>query len=82
MAHAAERLKKALMIWLAVYPTALVVLSVAGDALRAWPLPVRLLVSTAVVVAMVTTITQPLVNASVRTTSAWLGRWLSREPRP
>ncbi|MNV99971.1 hypothetical protein D3C71_1954070 [compost metagenome] len=57
-----ERLKKTLLVWVAVYPTVLAVLLLLGDALKGWPLPLRVLGSTALIVPIVTNIAEPLVK--------------------
>ncbi len=60
-----ERLKRTLLVWLAVYPTVLAVLLLLGDALRGWPLPLRVLGSTALIVPIVTNIAEPLVKRTL-----------------
>lgn len=57
-----ERLKRTVLVWLAVYPTVLTVLILLGDALKGWPLPLRVLGSTALIVPIVTNIAEPLVK--------------------
>lgn len=57
-----ERLKRTVLVWLAVYPTVLAVLLLLGDALKGWPLPLRVLGSTALIVPIVTNIAEPLVK--------------------
>lgn len=61
----APRLKRTALVWLAVYPTVLTVLSVLGPYLRQWPLPLRVLGSTLVIVPIVVNISAPLVEALV-----------------
>ncbi|MCK2165950.1 hypothetical protein [Thalassospira xiamenensis] len=56
------RLKKTTRIWLAVYPTVLVFLTIFGDALKEFPFPLGVLVSTLVVVIIVSNFTDPLVG--------------------
>lgn len=56
------RLKKTTRIWLAVYPTVLVFLTIFGDALKEFPFPLGVLVSTLVVVIIVSNVTDPLVG--------------------
>ena len=58
------RLHKTLMIWLAVYPAALLVLTLFGDMLRDWPLPLRILASTLIIVPIVANITEPAVKVA------------------
>ncbi|CAH0181631.1 MAG: hypothetical protein ACN6NZ_00020 [Burkholderiales bacterium] len=60
-----ERLKRTVLVWLAVYPTVLAVLLLLGDALRGWPLPLRVLGSTALIVPIVTNIAEPLVKRTL-----------------
>ncbi|WOI11709.1 hypothetical protein [Thalassospira lucentensis] len=56
------RLKKTTRIWIAVYPTVLVFLTIFGDAIRELPLPLGILVSTVIVVILVSNIIEPLVG--------------------
>jgi len=60
-----ERLKKTVMAWVAVYPAALVVLLLVGDLLQDWPLPIRVLAATALIVPIVANITDPVVKAAI-----------------
>ena len=57
------RLKRTALIWLAVYPTVLAVLSVLGRYLRDWPLPLRVMGSTLIIVPIVVNVSAPLVEA-------------------
>jgi len=57
--------RKTLQAWLAVYPCVLLFLALFGRQLAHWPLPLRLLVSTAVIVPVVVNITAPLVQRSI-----------------
>lgn len=59
----APRLKRTALVWLAVYPTVLTVVSVLGPYFRQWPLPLRVLGSTLVIVPIVVNISVPLVEA-------------------
>lgn len=59
----APRFKRTVLIWLAVYPTVLTVLSLLGPHFRHWPLPLRVLGSTLVIVPIVVNISAPLVEA-------------------
>ncbi|WP_269790623.1 hypothetical protein [Stenotrophomonas sp. Iso1] len=65
-----ERLKRTALVWLAVYPSALLVLSLVGERFRHWPLPMRVLASTLIIVPVVANISLPLVQTVV----AALGR--------
>lgn len=57
------RLKRTALIWLAVYPTVLTVLSLFGTHLRHWPLPLRVMGSTLIIVPIVVNVSAPLVEA-------------------
>ena len=57
------RLKRTVLIWLAVYPTVLTVLSLLGPHFRHWPLPLRVMGSTLIIVPIVVNISAPLVEA-------------------
>ncbi len=57
------RLKRTALIWLAVYPTVLTVLSLLGAHFRHWPLPLRVLGSTLIIVPIVVNISAPLIEA-------------------
>ena len=59
------RLKRTALIWLAVYPTVLTVLSLLGAYFRHWPLPLRVLGSTLIIVPIVVNISAPLVELLV-----------------
>lgn len=59
------RLKRTVLIWLAVYPTVLMVLSVLGSYFQHWPLPLRVMGSTLIIVPIVVNISAPLVQALV-----------------
>lgn len=58
-----ERLKKTALVWMAVYPSVLVVLTLLDDALNDWPLPLRVLWATAIIVPIVANIAEPAVRA-------------------
>lgn len=58
-----ERLKRTALIWLAVYPSVLLVLSLVGDRFRHWSLPMRVLAATLIVVPLVVNISSPLIQA-------------------
>jgi antibiotic biosynthesis monooxygenase (ABM) superfamily enzyme len=67
-----QRLKQTAMIWLAVYPSVLLVMALAGDRFRQWPLPLRVLASTLLVVPLVVNLSAPLVQFIVATVAdAW-----------
>lgn len=56
------RLKRTALIWLAVYPTVLTVLCLLGPHFRDWPLPLRVMGSTLIIVPIVVNISAPLVE--------------------
>lgn len=60
-----ERLKKTGMVWLAVYPSVLLVIALAGDCIQGWPLPLRVLGATLMIVPIVTNISEPAVRTIV-----------------
>jgi len=62
------RIRKTAMVWLSVYPTVLLVLkllSTYGPGFSHWPLPLRALGSTMIVVPIVVNISAPLLEAVV-----------------
>jgi antibiotic biosynthesis monooxygenase (ABM) superfamily enzyme len=60
-----ERLKKTAMVWLSVYPSVLLVISLVGDVFEDWPLPLRVLGATVIIVPIIANITGPAVEAAV-----------------
>lgn len=72
-----ERLKKTVMVWVAVYPSAVIVLALVGDVLRDWPLPFQVLGATVLIVAIVANITEPAVKAAVVAIKREWARWRS-----
>lgn len=77
-----ERLKKTMMVWLAVFPIVLLVISLAGDCMKGWPLPLRVLGATLMIVPIVTNISEPAVRAVVGTIQrSRLRRELRARPR-
>ena len=75
----APRLKRTALIWLAVYPTVLTVVSVLGPYFRQWPLPLRVLGSTLIIVPIVVNISAPLVQAAVSAVGRY---WTADKERP
>ncbi|MDX0312518.1 hypothetical protein GOC54_15740 [Sinorhizobium meliloti] len=73
------RLKKTLLIWIAVYPAVLAVLTLVGEWLRDWPLPLRALASTAIIVPIVANLTAPAVQATAAAVERGWARWRSRK---
>jgi antibiotic biosynthesis monooxygenase (ABM) superfamily enzyme len=57
-----ERLKKTVTVWLAVYPSVLLVISLVGDCIEGWPMPLRVLGATLMIVPIVTNISEPAVR--------------------
>lgn len=75
----APRLKRTVLIWLAVYPTVLTVLSLLGSHFRHWPLPLRVMGSTLIIVPIVVNISAPLVQALVSAVGRY---WAADKERP
>jgi len=74
----ASKIRKTLQVWLAVYPCVLLFMGVAGRYLGHWPLPLRVLVATAVIVPVVVNIAAPLVERSIQ----WLLQRLLERASP
>ncbi len=51
------------MVWIAVYPSVLLVISLTGESMKDWPLPLRVLAATLMIVPIVTNISEPAVRA-------------------
>jgi antibiotic biosynthesis monooxygenase (ABM) superfamily enzyme len=60
------RWKTAFVVWLAIYPTITVVLWLAGPRIAGWPLAVRTLVITAVVVPLMVYLLMPAFQRLLR----------------
>ena len=75
----AQRWKRTALIWLAVYPTVLTVLSLLGPYFRHWPLPLRVMGSTLIIVPIVVNVSAPLVQVLV---SAARRCWTPDKERP
>lgn len=60
-----ERLKRTIIVWLAVYPSVLLVVSLTADWMQDWQLPHRVLGATIIIVPIVTNITEPAVRTAV-----------------
>lgn len=65
------RYKQAVIIWLAVYPALTLTLAVLGPMMETWPLPLRTLLVTLLMVPLVVYVLVPVLNRVFRT-------WLSR----
>lgn len=59
----AARLKKTLLVWIAVYPAVLLVLTLVGEFLRDWPLALGVLGASVIIVPIVANVTGPAVSA-------------------
>jgi len=65
------RYKQALITWIGVYPTLTVTLAVLGPTMQSWPLPLRALLVSVVMVIALTWLILPLLMAV-------FGSWMSR----
>ncbi|PZU26953.1 MAG: hypothetical protein DI584_10430 [Stenotrophomonas sp.] len=81
-AELVPRLKRTALIWLAVYPTVLTVVSVLGPYVGQWPLPLRVLGSTLVIVPIVVNISAPLVETLVSAVRRYWLRYKQRSTSP
>lgn len=81
-AELVPRLKRTVLIWLAVYPTVLTVVSVLGPYVGQWPLPLRVLGSTLVIVPIVVNISAPLVETLVSAVRRYWLRYKQRSTSP
>ncbi|MDI5929371.1 hypothetical protein [Rhizobium leguminosarum] len=80
-----ERLKTTVMVWLAVYPSVLLIIWLVGDCTQDWPMPLRVLAATLMIVPIVTNVSQPAVRKIVGIIEKAIVRWQSRSrlsPRP
>jgi antibiotic biosynthesis monooxygenase (ABM) superfamily enzyme len=80
-----ERLKTTVMVWLAVYPSVLMIIWLVGDRTQDWPMPLRVLGATLLIAPIVTNISQPAVRTIVEKIEKAIVRWQSRsrlKPRP
>ena len=69
------RWKTAVVVWVAIYPSITLVLWVAGPSMQSWPLALRTLVITALVVPLMVFLLLPLLQRL-------LGPWLRRPGEP
>jgi antibiotic biosynthesis monooxygenase (ABM) superfamily enzyme len=67
---APPRYKLALVTWIGVYPVITVLLAVLGPVTATWPLPLRTLVLTAVMVPTLIWVVMPMLTRLFR---GWLG---------
>jgi antibiotic biosynthesis monooxygenase (ABM) superfamily enzyme len=63
--------KFAIMVWLAIYPTITLVSYIIGDAIKSWPLPLKTLLMTGILVPLMVFILLPFLRKL-------LGNWLHR----
>jgi antibiotic biosynthesis monooxygenase (ABM) superfamily enzyme len=63
--------KFAIMVWLAIYPTITLVSYIIGDAIKSWPLPLKTLLMTGILVPLMVFVLLPLLRKL-------LGEWLHR----
>ncbi len=75
-----DRLKKMAVIWLAVYPSVLIATLVIGDVLQDWPLPLRVLGATVVIVPIVSNVAEPGVRLVIRAIGQMCFRRGTRTP--
>ena len=68
---APRRYRQALIVWIAIYPTITLVLELAGPLIQDWPLPLRTLALTAVVVPTMVFVLLPTLQ---RVFAGWLKR--------
>ncbi|ANM19706.1 antibiotic biosynthesis monooxygenase domain-containing protein (plasmid) [Rhizobium sp. N541] len=73
-----ERLKTTVMVWLAVYPSVLLIIWLVGDRTQNWPLPLRVLGATLMIVPIVTSVSLPTVRTVVGKMEKAIVRWQSR----
>lgn len=73
-----ERFKTTVMVWLAVYPSVLLIIWLVGDSTRTWPMPLRALAATLMIVPIVTNISQPAVRKVAGKIEQAMVRWRSR----
>jgi antibiotic biosynthesis monooxygenase (ABM) superfamily enzyme len=63
--------KFAIIVWLAIYPTITLVSYIIGDAIKSWPLPLKTLLMTGILVPLMVFILLPFLRKL-------LGNWLHR----
>jgi len=73
-----EGLKTTVMVWLAVYPSVLLIIWLVGDRTQDWPMPLRVLAATLMNVPIVTNVSQPAVRTIVGIIEKAIVRWQSR----
>lgn len=60
-----ERLKRTVVVWVAVYPAVLLIISLVGESMKGWPLPFRVLGATLMIVPIVTNVSEPAVRKGI-----------------
>ncbi|GEM_PF-1013582 len=70
----ATKVRRTLQTWLAVYPCVVLFLALVGDQFHHLSMPLRVLVSTAVIVPVVVFIAGPMVERLLDAASAFWGR--------
>lgn len=63
--------KFAIMVWLAIYPTITLVSFLIGDTIKNWPLPLKTLLMTGILVPLMVFVLLPLLRK-------FLGDWLHK----
>jgi antibiotic biosynthesis monooxygenase (ABM) superfamily enzyme len=61
------RWKTSVLIWLGIYPALTLVIWLVGPSIQDWPLPVRTLVMTAVLVPLMVYVLLPILNRLLAT---------------
>lgn len=73
-----ERLKATVIVWLAVYPNVLLIIWLVGDSTQDWPMPLRVLAATLMIVPIVTNVSQPAARTIIGKLEQVLVQWQSR----
>lgn len=73
------RWKTSVLVWLGIYPALTLVLWLVGPTIRDWPLPVRTLLMTAVLVPLMVYVLLPGLN---RLLAPWTRPGVGSDPRP
>ncbi|MEY4834342.1 MAG: hypothetical protein RI980_457 [Bacteroidota bacterium] len=63
--------KFAILVWLAIYPTITLVSFLIGDLIKKWPLPLKTLVMTGILVPLMVFVLLPVLRKL-------LGKWLHK----
>jgi antibiotic biosynthesis monooxygenase (ABM) superfamily enzyme len=73
-----KRLRTTVIVWLAVYPTVLLIIWLVGDRTQDWPMPLRVLGATLMIVPIVANVSQPAVRTIVGKVEQAMVQWQSR----